>query len=154
MKAEDQERGADATHGSGGPLRVSDQAIHWELGDHFIAAAVEAGLPANNDFNDGEQEGAGPFQNTTDRRRRWSTATAYLRPARRRANLVVRTNAQATRILAEKGKPTGGGAGARRPPICGRRAAAPTLWSAPTRRRRASSSRRARRPASSLSAAA
>ncbi len=87
-KAEDQERGADATHGSGGPLRVSDQAVHWELGDHFIAAALEAGLPANNDFNDGEQEGAGPFQNTTDRRHRWSTATAYLRPARRRPNLV------------------------------------------------------------------
>src|ERR1700674_5674541 len=87
MKAEDQERGADATHGSGGPLRVSDQAIHWKLGDHFIAAAIAAGLPANNDFNDGEQEGAGPFQNTTDRRRRWSTATAYLRPARRRVCL-------------------------------------------------------------------
>jgi choline dehydrogenase len=106
-KAEDQERGADATHGSGGPLRVSDQAIHWELGDHFIAAAVEAGLPANNDFNDGEQEGAGPFQNTTDRKRRWSTATAYLRPARQRANLVVTTDAHATRIIVEDGRAKG-----------------------------------------------
>jgi choline dehydrogenase len=103
-KAEDQERGADATHGSGGPLRVSDQAIHWELGDHFIAAAIEAGLPANNDFNDGEQEGAGPFQNTTNRKRRWSTATAYLRPARRRPNLAVRTNSHATRVVVEDGK--------------------------------------------------
>jgi len=106
-KAEDQERGADAAHGSGGPLRVSDQAVHWELGDHFIAAAREAGLPANNDFNDGEQEGAGPFQNTTDRKHRWSTATAYLRPARRRPNLLVRTNAHATRILVENGKASG-----------------------------------------------
>jgi choline dehydrogenase len=106
-KAEDQERGADRAHGSGGPLRVSDQAIHWELGDHFIAAAQEAGLPANNDFNDGEQEGAGPFQNTTDRKHRWSTATAYLRPARRRANLTVRTNAQATRVLFDNGKASG-----------------------------------------------
>src|SRR6266853_4075880 len=67
-KAEDQERGADAFHGSGGPLRVTDQAVKWELGDRFIEAALESGLPANNDFNDGEQEGAGPFQNTTDRR--------------------------------------------------------------------------------------
>jgi choline dehydrogenase len=106
-KAEDQERGADATHGSGGPLRVSDQAVHWELGDHFIGAALEAGLPANNDFNDGEQEGAGPFQSTTDRRRRWSTATAYLRPARRRSNLVVRTNAHATRVIIEQGRAAG-----------------------------------------------
>jgi choline dehydrogenase len=106
-KAEDQERGGDAFHGSGGPLRVSDQAVHWELGDHFIAAALEAGLPANNDFNDGEQEGAGPFQNTTNRQQRWSTATAYLRPARNRGNLVVRTNAQATRIHIENGKACG-----------------------------------------------
>jgi choline dehydrogenase-like flavoprotein len=106
-KAEDQERGGDAFHGSGGPLRVSDQAIQWELGDRFISAAIEAGLPANNDFNDGEQEGAGPFQNTTNRRRRWSTATAYLRPARRRPNLAVRTNAHATRILVEEGRASG-----------------------------------------------
>ncbi len=106
-KAEDQERGGDAFHGSGGPLRVTDQAIHWELGDRFISAAIEAGLPANNDFNDGEQEGAGPFQNTTNRRHRWSTATAYLKPARDRANLLVRTNSQATRILVEDGKASG-----------------------------------------------
>src|SRR5260221_12574355 len=106
-KAEDQERGGDAFHGEGGPLRVTDQAIRWELGDRFIAAAIEAGLPPNNDFNDGVQEGAGPFQNTTNRRRRWSTATAYLRPARRRANLVVRTNSHATRILVEEGRASG-----------------------------------------------
>jgi len=106
-KAEDQERGPSETHGSGGPLRVSDQAVHWELGDRFISAALEAGLPTNNDFNDGEQEGAGPFQNTTNRRRRWSTATAYLRPARRRSNLLVRTDAQATRILVEDGRASG-----------------------------------------------
>ena len=106
-KAEDQERGTDRAHGSGGPLRVSDQAVHWELGDHFIAAGLEAGLPANNDFNDGEQEGVGPFQNTTDRKKRWSTATAYLRPARKRANLVIRTNAHATRLLIEDGRAKG-----------------------------------------------
>jgi choline dehydrogenase len=106
-KAEDQERGGDAFHGKGGPLRVTDQAINWELGDRFISAAIEAGLPANNDFNNGEQDGAGPFQNTTNRRRRWSTATAYLRPARRRANLLVRTNSHATRILVEEGRAKG-----------------------------------------------
>ena len=32
-KAEDQERGPDATHGVGGPLRVSDQPIRWELAE-------------------------------------------------------------------------------------------------------------------------
>ena len=106
-KAEDQERGADAAHGSGGPLRVSDQAVHWELGDRFIEAAMQAGLPRKDDFNDGEQEGAGPFQNTTNKRMRWSTATAYLRPAERRPNLVVRTNAHATRLIIEEGRAKG-----------------------------------------------
>ncbi len=106
-KAEDQERGADRFHGSGGPLRVSDQAIRWELGEAFIDAAVEAGLPRNDDFNDGEQEGAGPFQSTTNRKRRWSTATAYLRPARSRANLAIRTNSHATSVVIEDGRASG-----------------------------------------------
>jgi len=106
-KAEDQERGPNATHGVGGPLRVSDQPIRWELADAFIAAAVQAGLPANNDFNDGEQEGAGAFQSTTNRKRRWSTARAYLTEARRRPNLAIRTNAHATRITIEDGRASG-----------------------------------------------
>jgi choline dehydrogenase-like flavoprotein len=107
MKAEDQERGPDAFHGTGGPLRVSDQPVRFELAEHWIAAAIEAGLPANNDFNNGQQEGAGPFQTTTNRRRRWSTAAAYLRPARDRKNLTVATNALATRVVFENGRATG-----------------------------------------------
>jgi choline dehydrogenase len=106
-KAEDQERGPDAFHGTGGPLRVSDQPARFELAEHWIAAAIEAGLPANNDFNNGQQEGAGPFQTTTNRRRRWSTSAAYLRPARDRKNLTVATNALATRVLFESGRATG-----------------------------------------------
>jgi choline dehydrogenase len=106
-KAEDQERGPDAFHGTGGPLRVSDQPARFELAEHWIAAAIEAGLPANNDFNDGQQEGAGPFQSTTNRRRRWSTAAAYLRPARDRKNLTVATNALATRVVFENSRATG-----------------------------------------------
>ncbi len=106
-KAEDQERGEDEFHGVGGPLRVSDQPARFELAERWIAAAVEAGLPANNDFNNGQQEGAGPFQSTTKDRRRWSTAAAYLRPARGRGNLKVETNALATRVVIEDGRATG-----------------------------------------------
>ncbi len=102
-KAEDQERGPDAFHGTGGPLRVSDQPARFELAEHWIAAAIEAGLPANNDFNNGQQEGAGPFQTTTNRRRRWSTSAAHLRPARERKNLTVATNAPATRVVCPAG---------------------------------------------------
>ena len=106
-KAEDQERGPDAFHGTGGPLRVSDQPARFELAEHWIAAAIEAGLPANNDFNNGQQEGAGPFQTTTNPRRRWSTSAAYLRPARDRKNLTVATKALATRVVFESGRATG-----------------------------------------------
>ncbi len=106
-KAEHQERGANEFHGVGGPLHVSDQPRRQELADRVVEAAIQAGLPPIDDFNDGRQEGAGYFQSTTGRRRRWSTATAYLRPARNRANLVVRPNALATRILIENGRATG-----------------------------------------------
>jgi choline dehydrogenase len=106
-KAEDQKRGADAFHGVGGPLRVSDPLVRWELADHWIAAAVEAGLPANNDFNGARQEGAGYFQSTTNRGRRWSTAVSYLRPARRRPNFAIWTKAHATRILVENNRAIG-----------------------------------------------
>ncbi len=64
-------------------------------------------MPANNDFNNGRQEGAGPFQSTTKSRRRWSTAAAYLRPARDRKNLTVTTDALATRVVIENGRAAG-----------------------------------------------
>lgn len=106
-KAEHQERGANEFHGVGGPLRVSDQPFHTELARRLVEAAIQAGLPPIEDFNDGRQEGAGYFQSTTGDSRRWSTATAYLRPARNRPNLVVRTNAHAARIEIENGRAVG-----------------------------------------------
>ena len=73
----------------------------------MVAAAVESGLPANGDFNGAQQEGAGYFQATVGNSRRWSTATAYLKPARSRTNLVVRPNALATKVLIENGTAVG-----------------------------------------------
>jgi len=86
-RAEDQARGADAWHGTGGPLRVSDITEHHRLSDAFIAAAAEWGLPRNPDFNGVTQEGAGTYQLTARGRRRSSAAATYLRIARRRPNL-------------------------------------------------------------------
>ena len=106
-KAENQQRGPNEFHGVGGPLTVSDQPRRYELADAVVSAAVESGLPPNDDFNGAQQEGAGYFQSTTGKSRRWSTATAYLKPARARANLTVRANAQATKILTENGVATG-----------------------------------------------
>src|SRR5918911_3300943 len=58
-RAEDQERGADALHGVGGPLCVSDVCEPHPLCEAFIEAAQQAGFPRNVDFNGPTQEGAG-----------------------------------------------------------------------------------------------
>jgi choline dehydrogenase len=98
-KAEDQQRGDDEFHGTGGPLCVSDQREPHELCDAFIAAAEEGGFPRNDDFNGARQEGVGYFQTTTRRGRRCSAAVGYLRPARRRPNLRVLAEAPMLRVL-------------------------------------------------------
>jgi choline dehydrogenase len=100
-KAEDQTRGADEFHGTGGPLAVSNLGHPDPISAAFIEAAVEAGIPRNPDFNGASQEGAGFFQTTTKGGRRASAAVAYLRPARSRANLRVETSALAEKILFE-----------------------------------------------------
>src|SRR5690348_2435798 len=98
-KAENQQRGADDYHGSGGPLSVSDWRHADPLSEAFVKAAVETGIPFNPDFNGATQEGAGFFQTTTRRGRRASTAVAYLRPALQRPNLRVETSALGQRVL-------------------------------------------------------
>jgi choline dehydrogenase len=106
-KAEDQERGESEFHGVGGPLRVSNQRFRNEIIDAVIEAAVQAGIPRNDDFNGATQEGVGYYQATIGNGRRWSAATAYLKPARNRKNLVVVPQAHATRILIENGRAVG-----------------------------------------------
>ena len=98
-RAEDQEHGADAFHGVGGPLAVSGMPARRDLCEALIAAAEELGIPRNDDFNGARQEGAGYFQLTARNGRRCSAATAYLRPVRSRRNLNVRTGALAERLL-------------------------------------------------------
>jgi choline dehydrogenase len=98
-RAEDQQRGADDLHGVGGPLAVSDVSEGHPLCDAFIDACEQAGLPRTEDFNGASQEGAGYFQLTTRKGRRWSTARGYLKSARKRGNLAVVSNALTTRIL-------------------------------------------------------
>ncbi|HUH84885.1 MAG TPA: choline dehydrogenase [Stellaceae bacterium] len=106
-RAEDQERGADEYHGVGGPLKVSDHRWQPSLARAMHDAAVEAGIPANPDFNGATQEGVGYYQTTIGNARRWSSAKAYLSGARRRPNLTVVTAAHATRVLIEESRAVG-----------------------------------------------
>jgi choline dehydrogenase len=106
-KAENQENGADTYHGTGGPLDVTNQTERNPLCDAFIGSAVAQGIPRNDDFNGPSQEGAGYLQATVKNGRRASAATSYLRPAMRRSNLTVVTEAPAERILFEGKRATG-----------------------------------------------
>lgn len=105
--AEDQQHGADEFHGVGGPIKVSDPTEPHELCEAFIAACEQVGIPRNKDFNGATQEGAGYFQTTSRGRRRWTTAVGYLRPAMKRPNLTVVTEALATRVLLDGRKAVG-----------------------------------------------
>lgn len=106
-KSEDQERGADDLHGVGGLLCVSDVSEPHPLCEAFIGASEQAGFPRNDDFNGPEQEGAGYFQLTARNGRRSSTATGYLKSARKRANLTIVSDALTTRILMSGRRATG-----------------------------------------------
>ncbi len=106
-KAEHQERGANAFHGVDGPLKVSDIRDKREICDAFIEAAVEAGIPRNNDFNGPEQAGVGNFQTTSFNGRRCSSYVGYLKPVRDRANLQIESDAMALKILFEGKRATG-----------------------------------------------
>jgi choline dehydrogenase len=99
-KAEDQQRGADEFHDTGGPQRVSDME-KLPVCDAFIAAAEQCGYARNPDFNGAAQEGFGYYQLTSRRGRRCSASVGYLKPARRRPNLKVVPHALATRVLFE-----------------------------------------------------
>jgi choline dehydrogenase len=100
-KAENQSRGADQYHGTGGPLPVSNMVMTDPLSKAFIDAAVANGLPYNPDFNGATQEGVGLFQTTTYNGRRASTSVSYLGPAKARGNLKVETEALGQRVLFE-----------------------------------------------------
>jgi len=90
-KAEHNERGEDEFHGTAGPLNVTEGGHNHTLYDAFVSAGEQAGYKLNEDFNGIEQEGVGRFQFTIKNARRWSTAAAYLRPAKSRRNLVIET---------------------------------------------------------------
>lgn len=104
---EDHWRGADEMHGSGAEWRVERQRLSWELLDAFALAAQQAGIPASDDFNRGNNEGVGYFEVNQKRGVRWNASKAFLRPVRARRNLEVRIGALVTRLALER-RPEGG----------------------------------------------
>jgi choline dehydrogenase-like flavoprotein len=106
-RAEHNERGADAFHGSGGPLNVMDLRSPNPVAPLFVQAGLEAGFAHNPDFNGERQEGVGLYQVTHKNGERYSAAKAYLTPNLDRPNLQVFTGAHTTRILLERKRAVG-----------------------------------------------
>jgi choline dehydrogenase len=106
-RSEDNERGEDAFHGAGGPMKVSESRSMHPLIETMLDAAVAAGHERNPDFNGARQEGVGRFQLTQRGGFRESTADAFLRPAQSRPNLEVIPRAMALRIVFEGDRAVG-----------------------------------------------
>lgn len=108
FKKTERRAGGDAAfRGRTGELPVSD--IEWKhpIMDAFVAGAVAMGIARNADYNGETQEGVGFFQRTIHGRWRMSTAGTFLRPAKSRSGLEIRTNAQATGIVLDGKRATG-----------------------------------------------
>ncbi|MCV6593514.1 MAG: FAD-dependent oxidoreductase [Silicimonas sp.] len=106
-RAESYARGDGVLRGRDGPLTVSDSAVRRDVVDRWVDAALAAGYPANEDYNGISQEGVGHFQLTLRNGRRCSSAVAYLKPARRWANLDVLTHCVARKLTFDGRRVTG-----------------------------------------------
>jgi choline dehydrogenase len=85
-------------------VSVADLRSRNVLSEQFVAAAMQTGLPFNQDFNGASQYGVGYYQVTQRDGRRCSTAVAYLQPARELRNLEVRSNSLVERIVVDNGR--------------------------------------------------
>lgn len=101
IKSEQQQRLQDGFHGTSGPVHVQDPTDLREVHHAFVEAAIESGLPANEDFNGGDQYGAGYYQFHQKNGERWSASDAYLKQAANRSNLKIETHALALQIMFE-----------------------------------------------------
>ncbi|KRA32858.1 hypothetical protein ASD81_13460 [Nocardioides sp. Root614] len=106
-RSEANSRGESTYHGSTGPLHIQEQRSPNDVSRRIVEAMVAAGFDRNDDFNGAEQVGAGFYQVTHKRGKRWTTADGYLAPARRRANLTVMTQAQVLRVRITDGRAVG-----------------------------------------------
>jgi choline dehydrogenase len=107
IRAEDNARGPDAHHGTGGEFRVEEMRLSWDILDAFREAAAQAGIPKTDDFNRGDNEGCGYFQVNQTRGVRWTAAKGFLRPVQGRPNLRILTHAQATALEFDGARATG-----------------------------------------------
>ncbi|WP_298934767.1 GMC family oxidoreductase N-terminal domain-containing protein [uncultured Ruegeria sp.] len=91
-----------------GHMHISDVGTRMHpFSAHFLQAAQQAGWPVVDDLNGAIREGVARLRCTVKNGRRWSAADAFLRPALKRQNLRVVSNALVERIVLQNGVATG-----------------------------------------------
>src|SRR6202046_1418132 len=93
--------GESALHGVSGELRIEEPRVQWDLLEAFRAAAEQADIKSVPDFNTGDNEGCCAFHVNQKRGRRWSAATAFLKPILARSNLRLETGCLVEAVLFE-----------------------------------------------------
>ncbi len=93
--------GASEHHGTGGPLWTQHPTNQYEVGELYMQAGIDVGIPYVEDFNDGDNEGIGYYQVNIRNGLRQSSASCFLHPVRARPNLTVETGALVERIVLE-----------------------------------------------------
>jgi choline dehydrogenase-like flavoprotein len=81
--------------------------VAWPVLDAVRRAAIDAGIPAVDDFNRGDNEGVGPLHVNQRRGLRFQAASAFLRPALIRPNLTLETGVVAERIRLKERRAVG-----------------------------------------------
>ncbi|RWN24397.1 choline dehydrogenase [Mesorhizobium sp.] len=105
-RMEDSNGGENGWRGHGGPLSVQRGSRTNPLYGAFVEAGRQAGFELTDDYNGAKQEGFGPMEQTIRGGRRWSAASAYLRPALRRKNVSL-VKGFARRVIIENQRATG-----------------------------------------------
>lgn len=100
-RIESHEIGEDPWHGDAGPVRITRVSALHPIDEAFLEAGEQAGYVRSDDLNGYRQEGFGRLDINVDRGVRASAAHAFLRPARKRANLTVRTASHVARLIME-----------------------------------------------------
>ena len=85
-------------HGHGGEWRIEKQRLRWDVLDSFADAAEENGIQKTDDFNCGDNAGVGYFDVNQRSGWRWNTSKAFLRPAKKRKNLTIWTEAHVKKL--------------------------------------------------------
>ena len=99
--------GEDNYRGRAGELAVSHLRNRNPACDAWVKAAQQYGLPFNPDFNGASAFGVGSYQLSVARRFRASASAAFLKPALKRSNLTLETNAHVEKIVIKNGRAVG-----------------------------------------------